>query len=363
MACSTPLLNVNTLDLAGTFSDVSIRQIIYNLARVADNTWFVPSQVQLNNGIIAARTNISPSYTTPFGSTIFNTAAIAEAAATTNTSTYEKMKSSPTATLGATAEDTSTWNVSPIQDPEQLKRLQLLYQYGAGKIDASDLLCLYPVPEKGETVKQPADPKVKQPPPPPKKYYIRGEYAGSCKNVSGNRPFDAPRMLTGTNPDIAFMIPPVCILCAYPTKQWENDFKKYCGKVQCHIYVDRNSDVQIKFDPNAQYIPVVLNDQLTPLGPDSCDGGAGGGGPGPDGMFHWKERGDLYVDWLFVDRIGALPEGRTLIGISNGYMVSTTCYRDFSQFVLAIREAELQSPLMEKVGAPAPPVVQTTTGQ
>jgi hypothetical protein len=274
------------------------------------------------------------------------------------------MASPQTATLGATIEDTSTWNVSPIQDPEQLKRLQLLYQYGAGKITASDLLCLYPIPEKpeaGEPAK--GDPKVKKPPS-PKKYYIRAQYAETCKNVSGNTEFFAPRMLLGTNPDIAFMLPPVCILCAYPTRQWESDFKQYCGKAHCHIYVDRNSDEQIGFDPKAHYIPVVLNDQLAPIGPDSCTGdGPGGGGPGPDGGFHLEERSKLYIDWLFVDPLGPLPEGRTLIGISGGYMVSTTCYQNFSQFVLAIRGAELQSPLVEKVGASAPPVVQTTTGR
>lgn len=296
-----PLLNINTLDLAGTFSDVAIRQIVFNLAKTAENAWSVPSQVQLNNGIIAARTNITPSYTSPIGSTFFNTTAVARALTTTSTSTLESMNSAPTTTLGATAEDTSTWNVSPIQDPEQLKRLQLLYQYGAGKIDASDLLCLYPVPELPEAgdkqgaAKQPADAKESaskaKPRPPPKTYYIRGQYPDICANISGDRgPFFAQRMLVGMNPDIAFMTPPVCILCAYHTNRWENDFKEYCGRTHCHIYADRTTDLQIQYKPDAHYIPVVLSDQLSPIGPDSC----GGGGLG--GMYHWKERSVEFID-------------------------------------------------------------------
>ena len=47
-------------------------------------------------------------------------------------------------------EDLENWNVAPVQDPEQLRRLQLLYRYGAGRITALDLLCLYPVPELPE---------------------------------------------------------------------------------------------------------------------------------------------------------------------------------------------------------------------
>jgi hypothetical protein len=187
LGCSTPLLNINTLDLAGTLSDVSIRQIVYNLARTAQNMWFVPSQVQLNNGIIAARTNIAPSYSTPFNSAVFNTTAIARAATTTSTSTFETMASPPTGTLSATAEDTSTWNVSPIQDPEQLKRLQLLYQYGVGKIDASDLLCLYPIPEKSEDAAGKSDLDSKTKTPQSKKYYIRGQYSKSRSRKFGFR--------------------------------------------------------------------------------------------------------------------------------------------------------------------------------
>jgi hypothetical protein len=117
-------------------------------------------------------------------------------------------------------------------------------------------------------------------------------------------------------------------------------------------------DAQLKYDPTATYVPVVLDEALLPLGPTTCGGSALGGG------YYWKERNLLPIDWLFVEPVGiALPPGRTLIGISNGYMVSTTCYKNFAEFVLAVREATLQSPLIEKVGAPAPPVVQTTTGQ
>lgn len=379
LGCSTPLLNLNTLDLASTFSDVTVRQIVFNLAKTKENMWFVPSQVQLNNGIIAARTNLTPSVTTPIGSTLYNTTTIARALTTTTTTAAETVSSNPSASLGATAEDTSTWNVSPIQDPEPLKRLQLLYQYGAGWLRAVDLLCLYPIPEKPEAAKpqksdlqaladalrekKDDDKKEKGKDKPATdagsetKYYIRGEYFGSCKNVSAAREFDAPLMLVGSNPDLAFLTPPVCVLCAYPNRSFQKRIQNAVN-AGVPIYTDRNTDTTVPRKANAKYIPVVLNAELSPLEEAEC------GGVAPDGRHHWEQRNLLQVDWLFVDREGSeLPPGRTVIGASNGFIVSTTCYENFAEFVLAIREATLQSPLLEKAGSPAPPVVQTTTGR
>lgn len=156
--CSTALLNANTLDLAATVNDTAVSQIVYNLAKTAANEWHLPSQVQINNGIIAARTSLSPAATDPLSSALTSaktvaTQVIAATGATTTTTTNAgpTLRTSPSVGVTGLAEDTSTWNVSPIQDPEQLIRLQLLYQYGVGKIFANELLCLYPIPEKPDS--------------------------------------------------------------------------------------------------------------------------------------------------------------------------------------------------------------------
>jgi hypothetical protein len=406
LGCSTPLLNFNTLEQGSTLTDLAISQIVFNLAKIKENAWFVPSQIQFTNGTITARTNLSPTYTNPAGAAIFNTTAIARAATTTTTSTAESMTPNPSVSVAATIEDMSNWSITPIQDPEALTRLQWLYQYGAGQMSALDLLCFYPIPEKPEEKQQKSDlqtlaealatyaktveekkskdendkegiesndkegrnkadknskdnkdAKNEK----PKKYYIRGENDHSCRNA--NIPLSirygaAPWMLVANNPDISFLQQPTCILCAWPNKDFARYLKKTVQSGGWRIYVDRTSDTTIKFDKNAQYIPVVLNDYLVPLGPEACDG---------DGRNWtsrlWKDGSPSRIDWLFVDPIGTeLRPNAMQVGSWNGYMVSTTCPRNFAQFEIAIKEATLQSPQMEKVQASAPPLVQTTTG-
>jgi hypothetical protein len=105
------------------------------------------------------------------------------------------------------------------EDPEQLRRLRLLYQYGAGLITAQDVVCLYPVPLLPEKA---ADNKLDPGKTDPGKtaeaqktdaekprLYIRGEFRKSCYNIAhgGER---VERMFLGQNPDIAFLKPPGC---------------------------------------------------------------------------------------------------------------------------------------------------------
>jgi hypothetical protein len=153
-SCSTALLNTNTLDLATTIDDLAIRQVVFNLAKIKENEWAIPSQVQVSAGQVLARTNVTPTITAPLNSAVTQTTQVASqvvaatrALTTTTTGIETANQTSNTAGVSGTVEATENWNVVPVQDPDQLRRLRLVYQYGAGQISANDLLCWYPIPQ------------------------------------------------------------------------------------------------------------------------------------------------------------------------------------------------------------------------
>jgi hypothetical protein len=146
--------------------------------------------------------------------------------ATTNTHAAARTGQIPSSTLSATDQWTQTWGIAPLIDPDQLRRLRVLYQYGAGQITETEFLCNYPViqkkPAAGEseikvekltvpvdgtdkTVTVEIGPKEAKPP--------STEYRIDCKT--------SPLKLA--NPDPAFLNPPGCIICvAYTKKNGKN---------------------------------------------------------------------------------------------------------------------------------------------
>ena len=205
-SCSTPLLNNHTLDLASTVDDVMVRQVVFNLAKTAQNDYALPSQVQIPQGQVTARTSVTPTVTVPVDNAVTSTSQLASQLvlathALTNTgTTISTAQRNVTSTgVSGVVEDMENWNVNPVQDPEQLRRLQLLYEYGAGRIRAQDLLCYYPVPELSEDTagagKQGAS-KAKAPAT-RKTIYIRGEFAKSCVNIAAEKEHVVEWMLLG----------------------------------------------------------------------------------------------------------------------------------------------------------------------
>lgn len=388
LGCSTPLLNLHTLDLAATVDDVAVRQVVFNLAKTAENMYALPSQVQIPSGQVSARTSVTPTVTAPLNNVFTSTSQVASqvvaasgALTTTATNIGANQRIDSTAGVSGVMEDLENWNIDPVQDPEQLRRLQFLYQYGAGKISAQDLLCWYPIPElpekaaatksdlqtladaikRAEEKPEPTTPDGdkqhgKKPnankpdadnpdaaPPALKTVYIRGEFPYSCYNIAVQPEKRVKRMFVGPNPDAAFLKPPGCVLCAFPNKLFQTKLK--AGDP---IYPDRYSDVDVKLaDPSKyQYVPVVLNDFLIPGNADDYD---------------YRSRQGL-IDWLFVLRDGVdspPPENARRVGSSHGYTVYTNDEQRFSEFVLAVIEATLQPHEIEKEGAAAPAVVQT----
>jgi hypothetical protein len=382
--------------------DTNLQQIFFNLAKTAENQWHLPAQVQLNTATLNARTSITPGFTSPMNETVTAIAAITKSATTSTTDTSQRSRPNQGGSLSAVVEGTSIWNVSPIQDPEALKRLQLLYQYGTGKITAADLTCDYPIPRKpqgqksdlqtladalakvdtrpsrgpkapakvdaphrGKAPKAPETPEaVKK-----EKVYLVGTDREFCSNIALSSPKvrKAPDYTAAAqnNPDLAFLTLPTCVLCAYPNKDFNDNVtgyvfftdklkkKRYVG----NISIDYVSDVPLELNPNKKYefIPVVLNDALAPdkrdrSHPDAFDYGA-------------------TIDWLYVKRDGleAVPVDKRakarLVGSAMGYSIYTTDTRKFSEFVIAIREAILQNPQVAKGGTAKPDVVSTVTGQ
>jgi hypothetical protein len=236
----------------------------------------------------------------------------------------------------------------PVQDPDQLRRLRLLYQYGAQQITALEVLCHYPIPEIPDKPETTADAKAKDKPDDadkdknqkPKKVYIRGERPYSCVDIATRPSALVKRMLIGPNPDPAFLKPPGCVLCAYPNKTFNARFLAHDK-----IYESTTSEDTVEVDPTKyEYVPVVLNDWLIPTGQ----------------RYDYSHR-EGHINWLSVvkDDEGPPTKESIRVGSSHGYTVYTTNEKNFSEFVLAITEATLQSPELQKTAAPPPPTVQT----
>jgi PBP1b-binding outer membrane lipoprotein LpoB len=152
LSCSTALVTENMVDVATTTDDLTTRQIIFNLVKIKKNAWALPSQVQITAGQVSGTTTINPVVAPAFFPSIATTIGTTSTSATVTNSTLTT-RPATTTSLSATATDTDYWNTSFLQDPEQLRRLSLLYQYGAGQINAARLLCFYPIPEKSQNQK------------------------------------------------------------------------------------------------------------------------------------------------------------------------------------------------------------------
>jgi hypothetical protein len=107
--------------------------------------------------------------------------------------------------------------VVPLTDPDQLRRLRVLYQFGTDQGDEQDLRCNYPIPEStpaaGTT--QPVVGTVAYPSGDGKKDVT--VTIGPPPKGKNNTPVYRISCLTGNlrvNPNPTFLNPPSCIVCA-----------------------------------------------------------------------------------------------------------------------------------------------------
>jgi hypothetical protein len=210
--CASWQLNYNTVDLATSSSSLVTDQILSNLAKFRASAYAIPSQVSIPSGSATTTNSVSPTIGGPIGAGVTTT--LANAAATplflANTRTHVV----PNGTFGASAADqwSQNWTLTPLEDPDQLRRLRALYRFGAGQITRAQFECEYPLVQKAPSSGGTGSQSVS--------VYVGA--ANSSIQTSENKA--APSVIyrkeqcgstnVGT-PDPAFMKPPGCIFCDY----------------------------------------------------------------------------------------------------------------------------------------------------
>ena len=113
--CASQQLNSNALDLAATVGYLQSEQVLSNLALFIANPDAIPAQVALSSGIVQVNNTLNPTWTYPYD--FLKTAANA-----LGTSARDLH-------LGYTNQWVENWNLAPVSDSEDLKRLRALYRY------------------------------------------------------------------------------------------------------------------------------------------------------------------------------------------------------------------------------------------
>ena len=113
--CVSTQLNENTLDLASTVAYLHRSQVIDNLGRFIDSGDAIPAQVALTGGIVQVNNEIKPNWIHPYS--------FLKTGLNPMNSTAKKFE------LGFVDTWTENWNLAPVADAEDLKRLRALYRY------------------------------------------------------------------------------------------------------------------------------------------------------------------------------------------------------------------------------------------
>jgi hypothetical protein len=113
--CVSTQLNENTLDLASTVAYLHRSQVIDNLGRFIDSADAIPAAVALTGGIVQVKNEIKPDWIHPYS--------FLKTGLSPQNSTAKELQ------LGFTDTWTENWNMAPVAEGEDLKRLRALYRY------------------------------------------------------------------------------------------------------------------------------------------------------------------------------------------------------------------------------------------
>jgi hypothetical protein len=113
--CVSTQLNQNTLDLASTVAYLHRSQVIDNLGRFIENRDTIPAEVALTGGIVQVKNEINPQWIYPYSFLTLGSKP-------TNSTARELH-------LGFSDSWTENWNMAPVAEGEDLKRLRALYRY------------------------------------------------------------------------------------------------------------------------------------------------------------------------------------------------------------------------------------------
>ena len=225
--CASTQLNYNARDLASSVvDDLILKQILFNLSRIYDTPYAIPSQVSIPSGSATTTNSLTPQISGPFNS--LRTATAQTASAATVTRTAIDTVTSPNGTFNVSSNDqwSQNWTLNPLSsDPDQLRRLRTLYRYGARQLDDDEFVCEYPLIEKSSTGGATAPAGTVTVPlregKPPMTIVI-GPAAGGAENekpktqyyrLCGDNDRSGKPGRTPVNPDPSFLRQPSCILC------------------------------------------------------------------------------------------------------------------------------------------------------
>jgi hypothetical protein len=116
--CAGKMLNENTLMMSPSIGTVEERQILQNLAKFVDNPWAIPGHVELANGQIQITNQLGANLKFPY------TKVLNGAGAITSKTLGDEADITP-----AQTQDQESYNLLPVTDSEDLRRLRALYHY------------------------------------------------------------------------------------------------------------------------------------------------------------------------------------------------------------------------------------------
>jgi hypothetical protein len=172
--CASTQLNYNALDLSNTVDELIMAQVRSNLAKFADDSGAIPSQVTLPSGSVTTQSQVSASWTSPVGQAL----TVAHSTTVPNLSSITTAQGS--ITPGAVDQWSQNWGLSPVTDGDQVRRLRALYRYVTHPHDID--LC--------------------------------AEYPRIAAQLTGNQIVSRYDVATITADDAQFLTEPGCIICA-----------------------------------------------------------------------------------------------------------------------------------------------------
>jgi len=217
--CASAQLNFNTLDLAASSDGLITSQVLFNLGKFRSSPYAIPSQVSIPSGSATTTNSITPTVSAPTGSAVTSTLANSAAAPVFFASTHSNV--TPNGSVGGSVTDqwSQNWTLTPLEDPDQLRRLRALYRFGAGVVsDPAIFACEYPLVQKAENSGSGTSGQSVS-------VYVNGANASvqsdgakSASNVTYTYDSEITNKChwkaAGT-PDPTFLKPPGCIICDY----------------------------------------------------------------------------------------------------------------------------------------------------
>ena len=156
--CASGQLNFNTLDLASSSDDLMTSQVLSNLSKFRSSPYTIPSQVSITAGSATTTNAITPTATAPLGAAGTTTLLNSLAAPLLNVTTHSHVTGAGSIGVSVADQYSQNWSLSPLEDPDQLRRLRALYRFGVRYGDDSislesarqTLLCEYPLVQKAQ---------------------------------------------------------------------------------------------------------------------------------------------------------------------------------------------------------------------